>query len=103
MRFPTARITVVNDRDSRTHVDKTTNLSGIDEFVCHTFCDRFDVPESCFSCPSAQQPDGLQKIKSFHYNSHSQPLPQTFGLPNLKQYPPITHYIFLHDFPLTRA
>jgi len=63
---------------------QTTNLSSIDEFVCHTFCNGLDVPESSFSCPSAQQPDGLQTISSFQSNSQSQPLSYTLGLPHLK-------------------
>jgi len=57
---------------------QTTNLSSIDEFICHTFCNCLDVPESSFSCPSAQQPDGLQISSSFHSNSQSQPLLHTW-------------------------
>jgi hypothetical protein len=81
-------------KGQRTYADnKTTNLSSIDEFVCHALCDRLDVPEGRFSRAGAQQPDGLPKISSFQSDGHSQPPPYTLRSPHPTQY---SHYISIY-------
>jgi hypothetical protein len=47
--------------------EQSANLSSIDELICHTFSNSLDVPESCFSRTSAQQPDSLNEKNSTFY------------------------------------